>query len=179
MTDVTMADDPRAAQGGAPLFFVHFAVKGEEPIPQGSMKLMPITRVPPQGLVIRSVKELLSKVAMTSDNTKLKPWRMAVANAALDEMSAFDLTPLEDCAVKVQALFTFPYLKSHFKSDGETLKASRPFFKQSRPDTDKLQRALGDGMTGIVFKDDAQVAWWDVKRIYGSTPGVSVYVYSL
>lgn len=182
MTDKTLSDfdstRDHKGRGRAPEFFVHFAVRGE-PVPQGSMKIMPITRIPAGGLLIQTIPQLLSKVTMTSDNSKLKPWRMEVADAALDEMSAFELSPIEGAAVKVQAIFAFPYLKSHFKSDGETLKNSTPLFKQSRPDTDKLCRALGDAMTGIIFKDDAQVAWWDVKRIYSASPGVSVYVYTL
>ena len=154
----------------------NFQVEGI-PASQGSMKIMPIRRVPPSGLTVYSVRELLSCVTMTSDNAKLKEWRKlceAEATAAMEGEERYEKGP-----VKVSAIFSFPFLKSHFKSDGVTLRDDRPFYKETMPDTDKLQRALGDEMSKVVFKDDGQIAWWDVQRIYGSTPGVSAIVYAL
>ncbi len=174
----SMAGDPESARGGAPIFQVHFKVEGE-PIPQGSMKIMPITRIPETGLWIRSVRELLSKVTMTADNPKLKQWRKEVAAQAQGAMEEYGLALLDEGPIKVTVQFTFPFLKSHFKSDGVTLRNDRSIWKATQPDTDKLVRALGDSMSKVVFKDDGQVSWWDVRKQYGSTPGVSVYVYTL
>jgi Holliday junction resolvase RusA-like endonuclease len=47
------------------------------------------------------------------------------------------------------------------------------------PDIDKLERALLDAMTGIIFNDDAQVAMVVKSKIYSDTPSVSVAAYVL
>ncbi|WP_396902750.1 RusA family crossover junction endodeoxyribonuclease [Mycolicibacterium sp.] len=33
-----------------------------------------------------------------------------------------------------------------------------------KPDTDKLQRAIGDAMTGVVFADDSQIVRWMAEK---------------
>lgn len=35
-----------------------------------------------------------------------------------------------------------------------------------RPDLDKLQRAVGDGITGILIADDATIDRWSVSKRY-------------
>lgn len=51
-----------------------------------------------------------------------------------------------------------------------------------RPDGDKLERAVNDGLTGIAFKDDSQiVAWTGSKRRaqHGEQPGVRIVIMPL
>lgn len=51
----------------------------------------------------------------------------------------------------------------------------------SSPDLDKLLRALGDAMTGVVYADDRQVAWYrDCEKRYTlSSEGAIVRVFDL
>lgn len=149
-----------------PIFLCQFSLFGTVPVPQGSKK----------AFVIKGT----NRAVLTDDNaTKLKPWREAVAQEAAAAMACQALGAIQKGPIRVDALFMFPFLKSHFKSDGETLRDDAPLYKESKPDTDKLQRALGDALTAVCYRDDAQVAEWHSKRIYSSTPGVTVAVYAL
>jgi Holliday junction resolvase RusA-like endonuclease len=52
-----------------------------------------------------------------------------------------------------------------------------PEFVTKKPDLDNLLKALGDGMNGVVFLDDSQIAQNGVcRKVYGETPGVTVTV---
>ena len=58
--------------------------------------------------------------------------------------------------------------------------ADYPEFVTKKPDLDNLVKALGDGMNGVVFADDSQIAQNGVcRKVYGAVPGVTVTVRSL
>jgi len=148
------------------LFLVQFSLYGTVPVPQGSKK----------AFVIKGT----NRAVLTDDNAqKLKPWREAVAQEAAAAMACQALGAIQKGAIRVDARFMFPFLKSHYKSDGETLRDDVPIYKESKPDTDKLCRALGDALSGVCYRDDAQVAEWNAVRVYSSMPGVTVKVYAL
>ncbi len=71
--------------------------------------------------------------------------------------------------MKVTVTFVFPRPKSHYRTgkNAGILRDDAPLYKDSTPDTDKLERAIGDALTGVVFSDDAKVAWWDARKMYG------------
>jgi Holliday junction resolvase RusA-like endonuclease len=81
--------------------------------------------------------------------------------------------------VKLAVTFSFPRPKSHYRSDGVTLKPSAPYYKTSAPDLDKLQRAIGDALTGTVFRDDALVAVWEVRKVYDETTYANIAIIDL
>ena len=84
--------------------------------------------------------------------------------------------------VEVQAHFVFPRPKSHYhsskKRQGE-LRGDAPLWHTSAPDLDKLQRAIGDALAGVVIRDDAQIARWRVSKSYGQTPRAMITVIPL
>jgi Holliday junction resolvase RusA-like endonuclease len=43
-------------------------------------------------------------------------------------------------------------------------------------DLDKLARAVGDALTGVLFVDDCQIIEWLVSKDYGDKPGAMVTV---
>lgn len=45
-----------------------------------------------------------------------------------------------------------------------------------KPDGDNVLKALGDGLNGVVWKDDSQVAFAKILKRYGTTPGLHVVV---
>ena len=109
-----------------------FAVQGIEPAPQGS-------------------KRHVGNGRMIEASKKVKPWRFAVSQAALE--SGYQLT---DRPVMVQITFIFSRPKSHYNSKG-VLKQTAPFYKSTKPDLDKLCRSTLDGITNVLLKDDSQV----------------------
>ena len=107
----------------------------------------------------------------------LKPWRQQIAVEASQRMGS---TQPWTQPVKVTLVFFLIRPKSHFGTgrNAGTLKASAPRFPSSSPDLDKLTRAVLDALTGIAFRDDAQVQVLDCMKLYADDhyPGVVVEV---
>lgn len=117
-----------------------------------------------------------SKNQFGQESCKLLPaWRSLVSLAAKQAMkgNAPTLNP-----VSVTASFSFSRPKSHFGTGSKAmvLRSDAPHKKAGKPDLDKLQRAIFDAMTGIVFKDDCQVWSVEAVKIYSDKPGVAVSV---
>ena len=129
------------------------------PVPQGSMK----------GFVTPST----GKVVLTSTSgQKLKDWREIIYWSAYEACKEQDFALIEGpCAVT--AAFTLP------RPFSRPLKYKHP---DKKPDLDKITRALLDGMTGVVYRDDAQVCSTNIVKKYpfgDERPGVSVIVTTL
>ena len=83
--------------------------------------------------------------------------------------------------VKVDLLFHMKRPKNHYCTDG-SLKWWAPMWHQTRPDADKLVRAVLDGLQPYVLKDDSQAASLKVNKCYvssGMEPGVMIEVREL
>jgi Holliday junction resolvase RusA-like endonuclease len=108
-------------------------------------------------------------------NDNAREWKNLVADKAAETMRG--QPPLEG---PLAMLVTF-YLrrpKSHYGSgrNAGRLKASAPFYPSTRPDTLKLTRAIEDALTGVVYRDDAQIAMQLAIRRYGDRPRVTIVV---
>lgn len=99
----------------------------------------------PQGSSKAFYVKQLGRAVVTSDNPRIKDWRRDVARAAGDAMKD---VPLMRGAVELIVVFYRPRVKSWPR---------KRRFATGKPDSDKLLRAVGDALTGIVFQDDAQV----------------------
>lgn len=138
-----------------------FDVQGD-PVPQGSKRVLPTARGP---RVVESGKGLL-------------PWRQAVAAAAMvaaaDRSTAGGYSPEElplvaEGPVALALTFTLQRPRGHYGTgrNARKLKPSAPWYVPTRPDTDKLLRAVLDALTGVGYRDDAQVAWVRMAKVYG------------
>ena len=65
----------------------------------------------------------------------------------------------------ISILFLFDRPKKHSTTKG--LRPEAPNYHTSKPDVDKLLRAVLDAMTGVVFTDDSQVASVSCLKKYG------------
>lgn len=45
-----------------------------------------------------------------------------------------------------------------------------------KPDWDNIGKGISDALNGIAWKDDSQVYWSNVKKVYGAEPRVEVSV---
>lgn len=112
----------------------------------------------------------------------LAGWRERIALAA----HGAGVPYREEGAVEVGVSFRFPRPKSHYRGNGPDGKpilrescAERPHV--SRPDLDKLVRAVLDGLTGIAYRDDSQVTVLAASKLYApefGEPGVWIRVSS-
>lgn len=132
---------------------LRFYVAGK-PEPQGSKRAM---RHNGNGPII-----------MLDDNPRTKVWRATVRDAALREMreSGWETT---ESAVQVIATFYMDRPKGHYGTgrNAHHVKASSPTWPTTKPDTDKLARALLDALTAAgVYRDDSQVTTLLVTKCY-------------
>jgi Holliday junction resolvase RusA-like endonuclease len=133
-----------------------FTVYGT-PQPQAGTRIVP-TRNGPRGI--------------TTGGTQLESWRNDMATIA-----ALQHTHLEG-PVAVHAIFRFHMTTSARKAD-RTIGWRH---KSTRPDLDKLCRALGDALaTSGLINDDAQIVEWDARKIevHANWSGVWVMVTEL
>lgn len=126
-----------------------FVVRGL-PVPQGAL-----VRSPSGGLYHRDAK-------------RLDAWRTAIADEARDAIGS---APAIDGPVSVRVDFVMPRLRSHFlpanrRRPVPELRADAPVWQCGRPDVDKLSRALLDAITGVVIRDDGQVAALTARKPY-------------
>ena len=124
---------------------IHFTVRGT-PTPQGSSRAF-----------VRGGRAII-----TSDNKGLSAWRNAIATAAA---SAMGDRPVWTAPCLVWVTFSLPRPKSAPR---------RIVHHATRPDLDKLVRALLDGMTSVVWRDDAQVVQIWATKGFGNIIGATV-----
>lgn len=128
-----------------PFTGVAFRVNGV-PAPQGSKRAFVVN----------------GHAVLTEASSKVKPWREAVVNAAVDAMNGRE--PLEGAVV---VTITFRLARP------KTVKRDHPHVA---PDLDKLARSTNDALTTAqVFRDDSQICDLHVYKRYG-IPGADITV---
>ncbi len=108
---------------------------------------------------------------MIESSKHVGAWRDFVRLKAAQEMSKW---PVAEGPVSVDIQFYFDRPKKHYNSKG--LRADAPDKHTTKPDIDKLLRAVLDAMTGIVFKDDSQVQQVVMLKWYGTAAKTIVTV---
>ena len=69
------------------------------------------------------------------------------------------------------------FVYSHPKSWTEAKKRKpESRWKTSRPDADNLLKLVKDALNGVVYHDDAQVTFTEVRKLYGEMTGTFVTV---
>lgn len=118
-----------------------------DPIPQGS-------------------KSVSKKGRMFEANKRTGPWREQVQAAAERHIGMLDNWTMPEGAVSVRLAFFITRPVSHVRADG-SLKPSSPRWPHSKPDVDKLTRAVFDAMTAArVWFDDSRVVDLHVTKGY-------------
>ena len=103
------------------------------------------------------------KIRITTANRGLAVWRRLVSDVAQQHAP----NPLWEGPLAVTLLFRLP--------EPKRLPRRCRSWPDRRPDLDKLCRACLDSLTGIVWRDDAQVVRLDASKDYGA-PGVMIWV---
>lgn len=140
-----------------------FSVSGL-PAPSGSRRVVPIRR--------RDGSQTYRLVA----DKKVSDWIATVRCKAQEAMAG---QPPWDGPLHVHLEFRFPRPKSHYRGgrrDKDRLRPNAPKLAAKRPDLDKLCRAILDALTGVVYLDDAQVAYLQARKAYTDDGPPCVYV---
>lgn len=115
------------------------------------------------------VHKSTGRVVTTSTSKGLRSWHQEVAHEA---MRVKPPGPLPDGPIEVRMEFLMRKPKKFAKRC--------PAWHTTRPDLDKLERAVLDALTGILYLDDAQVCSVNKTKTYASqSPGVIVRVVRL
>jgi crossover junction endodeoxyribonuclease RusA len=99
----------------------------------------------PKGSMRAFVPKGWTRAVVTSDNPDLKGWQATVRAEAIRQRPT-----LAEGAVDVTLSFRMPRPKA--------LPKTKPVAHVTRPDVDKLARSVLDALTGVVWRDDSQVA---------------------
>lgn len=119
---------------------------------------------------------------LIESSRQVGPWRDAVRRAAVEAMAS--RPPIEGPVYLVQ-VFALPRPKSHYGTGRNSgrVKRGAPSRPPVRPDLDKLARAVGDALTGVCYRDDAQVVNLCAAKYYVtssgrlSVPGVEIRIH--
>ena len=110
-------------------------------------------------------------VAVTDANPKSREWKNLVADAAVD---ACQLDGLLEGPIVLHLAFELPRPTGHFGKRG--LRASARPFPSVKPDLLKLARAVEDALTGVLWRDDAQIVEEVLTKRYGERAKLTVIV---
>ena len=116
-------------------------------------------------------------VNTVDDNPRSKDWKLMVWASAHNHKPK----QLIEGAVAVQFVFCFRRPKGHFGTgrNSGTLKATAPKYHIVKPDETKLSRGTEDAMTGVIWKDDAQVVHKNSAKRYDTWDGCIVTIQEL
>ena len=124
-------------------FFVH-----GQPAPAGSKRAFTVKR-----------KDGSIGVGVDHASKRSAPWMATVAgvaaNAVFDGVGPWDTSG----PFLLQVVYYFQRPKSHYRTgrNEKLLKDSAPKRHTQTPDRGKLDRALEDALTGVIYADDSQV----------------------
>ena len=143
-----------------------FTVYGEA-APQGSKR----------GFVIKRANGSHG-VAMVESSREVKSWRQQVAAAACQARASHKLAT---GPIRLELHFFRSRPKTHYGSGKRAtrVKDSAPRYPVSKPDVDKLTRAIGDALTGILWRDDSQVVSLVACKHWGVPERCEVAVYEI
>jgi Holliday junction resolvase RusA-like endonuclease len=111
------------------------------------------------------------RIILVDNNPKTRDWRNDIKIVAAELMKGRELY---EGALALDVTFFVLRPKGHYGSYG--VKKSAPKFPTKRPDTTKLLRPLEDALTGIIWRDDAQIVTQTCSKRYGEPERVEVKV---
>lgn len=78
-----------------------------------------------------------------------------------------------DQPIKMEMIFSMPIPKRLIKKRSEPWRTAHP---TTKPDWDNLGKSVGDVLTGQVYRDDSQVVFSSVRKIYDERPYVQIII---
>jgi Holliday junction resolvase RusA-like endonuclease len=123
-----------------------------------------------------------SPVVVTKDDSdRGVAWSGDVAKACALAMIDAGVGIVRHAPVIIALTFYFPRNKGHFGTgrNAGVLKDSAPEHPATRPDVDKLVRAMLDALKGTAYVDDGQVIELHARKLYGDPTRAEVEVEAL
>lgn len=127
-------------------------------------------RSEPQGSTRAFIPKGWKRAIITTTNPRLKSWRQELSKAAMLACAKSNQSFPFAKTVPLEARLVF-----FFKPPQKKLTSNH---KTTRPDLDKLMRATLDGMSGIVYEDDSQIASAMIQKQFGVPERVEIWIAS-
>jgi Holliday junction resolvase RusA-like endonuclease len=153
------------------MYELRFEIQGT-PQPRGS-KIASLVHTK-GGYAMKNGKPI---VVARDDNKKSRPWMDGIHWQIKCDLGP-RWEPLDE-PVELYLNFYFSRPKGHYRSGkySNVLRDDAPFLHGTKPDLDKLERAVLDALTGVVYVDDSRVAsLYASKRYTTGTEGVVIEV---
>lgn len=115
---------------------------------------------------------------MYEASKRVKPWRLAVHLAAVNELRLHPDWEPYDVPVELTVIFLYRRPANHYGTgrNADTLKPGAPTWKGGTPDLDKLLRSTCDALTTAgVWRDDARVAMVTARKVWANRPVSAEY----
>jgi Holliday junction resolvase RusA-like endonuclease len=121
------------------------------------------------------------RIHMVESSERLPDWRADIRDAAMRATDDVLTSAYWERPLAVSIWFTLPRPKGHYlpantRRAAPELRPDAPKHPAGKPDTDKLLRAVLDALTGLVWRDDAQVVDILARKVYGERPGADITV---
>ncbi len=118
-------------------------------------------------------------VVVDQAKERLEPWREKIANTARRHFEG----EIIEGPVKLSVVIVKVRPKSHLTSRGFLSSVGAAIRAQlapaTSPDLGKLERAIEDSLSGVVYRDDSQIVWRDSRKVWGTEERVLIYVIEL
>lgn len=141
-----------------------------------SVSLTVLGRPQPAGSKRAFQNKHTGRVQVVDASKGSRPWKQQVAGEASSQAPE-----MLDGPLRLDVTFVLARPKGHFGSgrNAAEIKPSAPPYPATRPDTTKLLRAVEDALTGIVWRDDAQVVEQAARKVYGAPERCEITVEAL
>jgi len=102
------------------------------------------------------------KIVVIDDCKKSKDWQSQIRYYVQQRFNGPPLT----LPIALSTIFIRQRPRSHYGTgrNADKVKPSAPVFPVTRPDRGKLLRAVEDALTGILYRDDAQIVRGEVEK---------------
>lgn len=117
-----------------------------------------------------------NKKGVVYEDKDMSTWRRHAGLLVKNAYKKYKKEPLKDALYVTLSFYIEPPKNiSRIKKNKPLIeKELLPVFK--KPDIDNFEKAIYDSMTGIVFKDDGQVAGHEVRKIYSFNPRIEIII---
>jgi Holliday junction resolvase RusA-like endonuclease len=114
-------------------------------------------------------------VNVVDANPNTKDWQKQVAQVASQVWGERQLLTMP---LAVQFVIYKVRTKNHYGTgrNADQLKPDAPAYPASAPDVLKLARGIEDALTGIVYRDDAQIVHEELRKEWGEHAGVQITI---
>jgi len=82
------------------------------------------------------------------------------------------------CAVRMEVRAFFSIPRSASVARAESMRQNR-IHVMKRPDVDNCLKIVADALSGLAYRDDAQIIWADIRKQYSETPRLEITVSEL